>query len=64
MKQIAEKWGIAPTRVAIMIREGRIAGAYKIGAAWVMPADTQKPMDMRINNGKHPRKKKAAGEGA
>ena len=46
-KEAATKWNIAPRRVNELIREGRIKGVYKIGAAWVMPADTRKPPDLR-----------------
>ena len=51
-KEAAEKWGIAPRRVNELIRSGRILGAYKIGAAWVMPTDTQKPADGRLDRWK------------
>jgi len=66
-KQAAEKWGITSRRVNEIIREGKIEGVFKIGAAWVMPADTQKPPDLRINNKtqmgkKKPRKKKKEAE--
>jgi len=52
-KEAAEKWKITSRRVNELIRGGQIENAYKIGAAWVMPADTQKPSDMRIKNGKY-----------
>ena len=47
-KKAAEKWGISARRVNEIIREGRIKGVYKIGAAWVMPDDTPKPADLRL----------------
>ena len=56
-KQAAEKWGIAPRRVNELIRDGRIEGVSKVGIAWVMPADTQKPTDLRITNGKYVKEK-------
>ena len=57
VKQAAEKWCVAPRRVNELIREGRIEGIYKIGAAWVMPSDTQKPVDLRKERYKKERKK-------
>ena len=59
VRQAAEKWGITPRRVQELIRGGRIKGAYKIGigVAWVMPADTHKPADLRKERYKKERKK-------
>ena len=51
-KEAAAKWNIAPRRVNELIREGRIKGVYKIGAAWVMPNHTQKPPDLRKERSK------------
>ena len=56
-KEAAEKWNIAPRRVNELIREGRIKGVYKIGTAWVMPDDTQKPLDLRKERYKNKTKK-------
>ena len=46
-KQASGLWSVSE-----MCRGGRIEGAYKIGTAWVMPADTEKPKDERITTGK------------
>ena len=43
VKEAADRWGVSPRRVGEYIRNERITGAYKIGTAWVMPDDTQKP---------------------
>ena len=51
-KQASGLWGVTPRRVSEMCRGGRIEGAYKIGTACVMPADTEKPKDERITTGK------------
>ena len=48
VKEAAEKWGLTTRRVTEIIRSGRIEGVYKIGSSWVMPADTQKPPDLRL----------------
>ena len=47
VKQAAQKWGVKQRRVQEMIREERIPGAYKLDRIWVMPDDTQKPVDLR-----------------
>jgi len=46
-KQAATKWGITTRRVNELIRDGRIKDIQKVGSSWVMPADTQKPTDLR-----------------
>ncbi len=52
VQQASELWHISPQRITLLCREGRIKGAYKIAASWVMPADTQKPQDARVTSGK------------
>ena len=52
VREAAEKWGITKRRVQEIIREGKIEEKYRnqmymIGTAWVMPADTPKPPDLR-----------------
>ena len=52
VSEAAEKWGITKRRVQEIIREGKIEEKYAkqmylIGKAWVMPADTPKPPDLR-----------------
>lgn len=45
--QAAKKWNISQRRVQILCAEGRIPGVFKLGEAWAIPADTQKPEDKR-----------------
>ncbi len=45
--QAAKKWSISQRRVQILCSEGRIPGVFKLGEAWAIPADTQKPEDKR-----------------
>lgn len=45
--QAAKKWNISQRRVQILCSEGRIPGVFKLGEAWAIPADTQKPEDRR-----------------
>ncbi len=49
VKQAAKRWGITPRRVQELIRAGRIPAAYKIETVWVMPDDTKKPPDLRLD---------------
>ena len=58
VREAAKKWGVSERRVNELIRQGRVAGVYKIGTSNVMPADTQKPPDMRVNNGQNYHKNK------
>ena len=47
VKDAVLRWGVTPRRVGEYMRGGRIEGAYKIGTAWVMPDDTQKPTNIK-----------------
>lgn len=51
--QTAERWGISPRRIQILCGEGRIPTAIRIGRAWAIPDDTEKPTDARIKSGKY-----------
>lgn len=57
VSQVAEKWGIKQRRIRVLCAEGRIPGAYKVGAYWLIPEDAQKPKDARIKTGKYIRNK-------
>ncbi len=54
--QASKKWNISQRRVQILCAQGRIPGVFKLGEAWAIPADTQKPEDKRrkddTDNGK------------
>lgn len=45
--QIAKKWGISQRRVQVLCAEGRIEGAFKLGEAWAIPTNIEKPTDKR-----------------
>lgn len=45
--QAAKKWSISQRRVQILCADGRIPGVFKLGEAWAIPDDTQKPVDKR-----------------
>lgn len=45
--QAAEKWNVSQRRVQIMCAQNRIEGAFKLGEAWAIPDNVQKPKDKR-----------------
>lgn len=47
LKQASEKWGISPRMINYYCSAGRIAGAEKMGKVWLIPKDTEKPIDGR-----------------
>lgn len=47
-KQIAQKWNISPRRVQVLCEQGRIKGAVRLGWAWAIPKDAEKPEDARL----------------
>lgn len=53
ISQMAEKWGISQRRIRTLCVEGRIPGAFKMGAYWSIPEDAEKPFDERIKSGKY-----------
>ncbi len=52
------KAGFSSRRVGILCNEGRIVGAQKAGATWIIAEDAEKPSDARIKSGKHIKLKK------
>lgn len=53
ISQVAEKWGIKQRRIRVLCAEGRIEGACKVGAFWLIPEDAEKPKDERIKTGRY-----------
>ncbi len=51
--EAAAKWGLCSRRVGLLCNEGRIEGAQKAGAVWIIPEDAEKPKDARIKSGKY-----------
>ncbi len=47
VRQAAERWDISQRLVQKYCAEGRIEGARKFGASWVLPACAEKPRDPR-----------------
>jgi excisionase family DNA binding protein len=49
-QQAAEKWGVSLRWVQTYLKNGRIDGAIRFGRAWMIPKDTEKPVDGRLKN--------------
>lgn len=45
--QISKQWGISDRRVRVLCQEGKINGVIRKGRAWLIPADSEKPIDGR-----------------
>ncbi len=45
--ETADRWGISARRVALLCSEGRVDGCIKKGKTWLIPDDTEKPIDPR-----------------
>ena len=58
ISQMSEKWGLSSRRIRTLCIEGRIEGAFKMGAYWSIPEDAEKPKDERIKSGKYIKIKK------
>lgn len=51
--EAGKKWNLSARRIAVLCSEGRIEGAQKAGANWIIPDDAKKPADARIKSGKY-----------
>lgn len=45
--QASKKWKISQRRVQVLCADGRIPGVFKLGEAWAIPSDVEKPNDNR-----------------
>ena len=46
-KEAAEKWSISERRVQILCRQSKIKGANRLGWAWAIPREAEKPAGSR-----------------
>ena len=46
-QQAAELWGITDRQIQSLCSQGKIKDAIKLGRAWLIPKDAQKPIDGR-----------------
>lgn len=47
LKEAGEKWGVTPRWINYYCSSGRIPGAVKMGTVWLIPKNTEKPIDGR-----------------
>ena len=57
IQEAVKKWGISERRIQVLCGEGRVQGAFRLGRAWAIPADAEKPADARIKSGKYIKRK-------
>ncbi len=55
--EAAERWRLSRRRIITLCNNGRIEGAQKVGATWIIPDNAQKPSDARIKSGKYIKRK-------
>ena len=58
-QQAADKWGVSLRWVQTYLKNNRIDGAIRFGRAWMIPKNTEKPSDARINNKRHVKPKES-----
>ena len=46
-KEAAQRWHISERRVQVLCRQGKIEGAKRLGWAWAIPQEANKPDDGR-----------------
>ena len=47
LKEASSLWSISPRMINYYCSAGRIPGAMKIATIWLIPKDTEKPVDKR-----------------
>ena len=50
--ETAKKWGISPRRLQTLCANGKVEGATRFGKVWMIPKNTQKPIDGRTKASK------------
>lgn len=50
--EAADRWNLSRRRIIMLCNNGRIEGARKVGATWIIPDNAQNPSDARIKSGK------------
>lgn len=52
LKEASEKWGVSVRQINYYCVGGRIPGAVKMAGVWLIPKNTQKPLDKRCKASK------------
>lgn len=50
--EVSQRWGISPRRLQTLCSAGKVQGATRFGKAWMIPSDTEKPVDGRTRAAK------------
>lgn len=48
IKEVSNAWGVSTAWVSALCKQGRIPGASKVKNKWLIPDNTQKPLDSRL----------------
>ena len=56
VSEIAKRWKVNPRSIKVMCKKGKIQGAEKIGNMWMIPTETERPVDERVKSGKYIKK--------
>lgn len=51
--EVAKKWGLSKRFVQLLCSNGRIKGATRLGRAWMIPSNAEKPVDGRTKAARH-----------
>ena len=51
--EAAKRWDLSRRRIIALCHDGRIRGAQKAGAYWIIPETAEKPSDARVKSGKY-----------
>ncbi len=57
VKEAAKLWNISERRISDLCKNGKIIGAVKQGKLWIIPFNSQKPLDGRIKSGEYVKNK-------
>ena len=54
--EIAKKWKVNPRTIQVMCSKVKIKKKKKIGNMWMIPTETERPVDKRVKSGKYIKK--------
>lgn len=57
VSEMAKKWRVKPRTIQMMCLKGKIDGAQKIGNMWMIPVETDRPVDERVKTGRYIKEK-------
>lgn len=57
--EAAEKWSISKGRVQLLCSKKRVVGVMRVGNMWLIPKNSNKPIDARLKYNLHDSSKKS-----